>query len=380
MRRVALAALFGALSVTAPAVSHAGPIDNLQPGQWYEVPNSRLDAALPNPEPPGGTGPSAIVDAWSGGAYDTMRDRLLVWGGGHGDYGGNEVYAFDINALTWSRIWGPTNVSLIPWPPPSPCVNTYADGNPVSRHTYDGLVYLPEQDAFWINGGSRYCGSGGFGIDTWELDLADLRWQRKADRTYGGPAALLTDYDPTSHHVLVQAYNTFLEYDPLTDRWSRRGVYDPGLGNHRGAAYDFKRKKFVIVGGGEVSLYDLNQAGIVSLQKIATTGDTGICSAAFPGVVYDPVADRIVAWNGGADVYTLDLDSRVWTRHATTGAVIPTAQSGTGTHGRFQYIPSKNAYVAVNQIYEDVYFYKLSPGGVLPDSIPPSPPGSLRSQ
>jgi hypothetical protein len=35
--------------------------------------------------------------AWGGGAHDTKRDRLIVWGGGHGDYGGNELYAFDVN-------------------------------------------------------------------------------------------------------------------------------------------------------------------------------------------------------------------------------------------------------------------------------------------
>ena len=86
-------------------LSLAGPVEDLPAGQWYEVPNSRLRSVLPDPLPPGN--PKYITGAWSGGAYDTKRDRLIIWGGGHGDYGGNEMYAFDVNALSWSRIWGP---------------------------------------------------------------------------------------------------------------------------------------------------------------------------------------------------------------------------------------------------------------------------------
>ncbi|MBN1377797.1 MAG: hypothetical protein JXA04_01025, partial [Gammaproteobacteria bacterium] len=63
---------------------------NLQPGQWYEVPNSKLQNHFPGNPPPGYTGPQSVMAAWSGGAYDSSRDRLIVWGGGHEDYAGNE--------------------------------------------------------------------------------------------------------------------------------------------------------------------------------------------------------------------------------------------------------------------------------------------------
>src|SRR5215467_3275959 len=75
----------------------AGPIEDLQAGYWYEIPNSHVRQFLPNPVPPGN--PAYLMRAWSGGAYDSKRDRLIVWGGGHGDYGGNEIYAFDVNTL-----------------------------------------------------------------------------------------------------------------------------------------------------------------------------------------------------------------------------------------------------------------------------------------
>ena len=89
----------------------------IQPGCWYEVSHSNLRPYIPSPVPWGDAGPSSIMLAWSGGTLDTKRNRLLVWGGGHGDYAGNELYAFDLNNLQWSRIWGPTPNSIIPNPP-----------------------------------------------------------------------------------------------------------------------------------------------------------------------------------------------------------------------------------------------------------------------
>lgn len=129
------------------------PWSTLQPGEWYEIPNSRLIDVAPAPPPPGIIGPRGVMDAWSGGAYDSTRDRLIIWGGGHGDYGGNEIYVFDIGTLKWSLAWGPS--PNIP-PVGGSCSETYSDGNPASRHTYDGLVYLPTIDKFWGHGGSLY--------------------------------------------------------------------------------------------------------------------------------------------------------------------------------------------------------------------------------
>src|SRR5712664_1473739 len=73
-------------SARATAVPASNPIDTLNPGEWYRVPNSNLSAVLPNPLPPGGTGPASLMVAWNSCAYDTARDRLLIWGGGHADY------------------------------------------------------------------------------------------------------------------------------------------------------------------------------------------------------------------------------------------------------------------------------------------------------
>src|ERR1043165_5863805 len=70
----------------------AGSLDSVPTGRWYQFPSSRMDAVQPSPLPAGYI--QAVMVAWSSGVYDTDRERLVVWGGGHSDYAGNEVYAF----------------------------------------------------------------------------------------------------------------------------------------------------------------------------------------------------------------------------------------------------------------------------------------------
>ncbi|MBI2232593.1 MAG: DNRLRE domain-containing protein [Candidatus Aenigmarchaeota archaeon] len=337
------------------------PIDSLQPGQWYEVPNSKIRSVVPSPIPPG-DGPAGIIRAWSGGAYDTKRDRLIVWGGGHGDYGGNELYTFDINTLKWTRIWGPTNVSLIPpASPPSACSETYSDGNPRSRHTYGGLQYLPNIDRFWNSGGSLYCGSGGASSGTWTFNFDTLTWERKADFIGYAELEHVSAYDPVTGRVFfVNTAAPLHQYDPITDTWTK--LTDMPIGNYKSGTIDPKRRKFVIVGAGAVYAYDLPPKTDFSRKTLITTGANEIINGARIGIVYDPVTDRIVAWNGGADLYSLNLDTLVWTKipPAPSNTVIPTAATATGTYGRFQYIPSKNAFIVVNSIDENVFIYRLS--------------------
>jgi hypothetical protein len=41
-----------------------------------------------------------ITGAWSGAAADTKRNRLIIMGGGHSAYAGNEVYSLDLVNLS----------------------------------------------------------------------------------------------------------------------------------------------------------------------------------------------------------------------------------------------------------------------------------------
>src|SRR6267142_6178478 len=113
------------------SLAFAGPLDILPPGTWYAFPTSHMEVVNPNSS----GSVYSVMMAWSGGIYDSDRDQFIIWGGGHTDYAGNEVYAFGpVTGLLpqWRRLTDPSA--------PAADNTPYApDGRPVSRHTYNLL-------------------------------------------------------------------------------------------------------------------------------------------------------------------------------------------------------------------------------------------------
>jgi hypothetical protein len=96
----------------------------------------------------------ARITAWSGAALDPQTDVLFVWGGGHADYAGNEVYAFDLGTLEWARLTEPSS-------PDTGRTDTYPDGAPRSRHTYNYIEFVPALGKLLSFGGASLYPRGG---------------------------------------------------------------------------------------------------------------------------------------------------------------------------------------------------------------------------
>lgn len=382
-------------------------VGNLQPGEWYEVANSRLYDVSPQPPPGGCTSrTSAIMVAWGGGAYDTKRDRLIIFGGGHADYAGNEVYVFDINNLSWTRLTNPS--------PTTHCDHSLdvasgqsdarwnGDGTPVSRHTYSGILYLPSPiDRFFAAGGSKWIDMLSDELP-WFFDFVTLKWDfdravhNMAPTKLTSPASV---YDPLTGHIWVHSNDVLYEFDPNNNSWTARA------NNWRDPYYtsvlDTKRHWLLLLGAGSIYYYNLSGSGKLVRNELPTTGATEIVDTFAPGVTYDAANDQLVAWSGitkrkaldassgwipstiGNNVYTLNLETLQWSMHPPVGSVAPPAtpttgiEANNGTWGRWQYIPSKKVYVGVNSVKGNVYFYRLSQGnGVIPHA--PTPPTNLK--
>jgi hypothetical protein len=337
---------------------------NLQPGEWYEIQNSPLNALNPCPahncEYTAVSGLISIMRAWSGGAYDWVNEKLIIHGGGHTDYAGNEIYAFDLQYLQWERLINPsTNIHANElW---------FPDSTPNSSHTYDNVEYVPQINCFCVFGnGSRW--SNGFsGPSVACFDMNSYTWIHKADipspgSAIGGKSA----YDPVSQSVWRHgaANMGFMQYyDPQQDTFVNHGYqgYEPTgwISYQSTGEIDPLRRLFITVGGGEVMAWDLTanpSPGII----MPTTGDSTMVTAGNPGLVYDPIGKKLVAWHGGENVYVLDT-SWHWTKilPASSNTIIPGSSALNGTYGRFRYIASQNLYIAVNKYNENVYFYRL---------------------
>ena len=335
-------------------------IQNLPANTWYEVPNSKMSAVTPAEGQFAGTwgivGPASVIVAWGGGAYDTKRDRLILWGGGHADYYGNELYAFDVKTLTWERITDPFVNPVL-----GQEVN--ADGTPNSRHTYGGLAYIEHADRFFGIGGSL----AGSGFDpcwrTWTFNFDTELWTNRSPSTnpvvgYDCYAA----YDPESKKIWWQgggSWGGLWDYDYDSNTWAKHNDDNfPSLGN----AVDTKRGLLFSIGaGGEatggVCVYDI-RGGNYTRQVWTTTGGDAFVSKKAVGLAYDPKSDRIVGWHGGG-VYALNPDTKAWDVYNPSGEPTPPGQ---GTYGRWRYIPSVNAFITVTGINDNVHFYKLTAG------------------
>lgn len=241
------------------------------------------------------------------------------------------------------------------------------DGRPPSRHTYDGLQYLPGLDRFWSHGGSLWR-SGNVTDYTWHFNPSNLQWTRMANAP-DTAASVASAYDPSTGHVYLHGNTTLVRHDPVLDQWTtltnNLGSYPLGTN----AALDPMRRWLVMIGRGNAFYYDLTESPPLTRRALVTSGANEIINGDSPGFEYDPVSDRLVAWSGesaiglnASDVYVLDLDSLVWTRRspAPSNTVTPTSAIATGTFGRFRYVPSRNAFVLVNDVDDNVFFYRLT--------------------
>ena len=352
------------------AASYAGPIDDLQPGQWYEFPNSHLETVFPSPLPEGN--PMGIMGGgYSGGAWDTKRHRLIVWGGGHASYAGNELYVFDVPSGNWTRLTNPTSPS---------------SSQPWSVHSYDQLEYLPNQDMLFAAGGSIW-GTGAATPTTWLFDFTSNSWVHGGNMP-GGPYEfyeynMTTDYDAANDEVIMAGYGESGSYNGASRSWSLHGnSFRRDLG-HTGA-FDSNRRKFVSIGRGTAYIFDVDAQGrFGSRQSLNASGETGIQGCNAPGLDFDPVSDRLVGWCSGSSVYSLNLDNRVWTKHNATNGVSPGDPAAAiskynGTFGRWRYMPEYNTFILATNTNRNVFAYKMTSGGGTAPPPPPPPPPSAQ--
>jgi hypothetical protein len=315
-------------------------------GHWLELPDTTLRSVLPAPLPRGN--PKAIVTAWNGGAVDTLRSRLLIWGGGHADYFGNELYALDLTTQKVSRLTDPS-----PAASSADCKEALPDGTPTARHTYGGMAYLPGDDALWITNGSLSpCGFAG--TDSWMFRFADRRWERVAEnnpvRGYGVMAA----YDPATGWIYVKDRVDFYAYASRSRSFRKLNSREQPVDYHLSAAIDTKRRLFVMVGDG-VQMIDLRT---YEMTRPRTDGAPALITGRqSPGIAYDPIGDRIVVWHGGDDVFALDMDGRRWSQVAVSkGPSVAAPQQG--TFGRWGYVPQLRVFALVNDIDQNAWLFK----------------------
>ena len=360
-------------------------------GSWQQSPGTTLTSVCPANNFGGIAYPFAnycpnVIDAWSGAAADTKRNRMIIWGGGHSDYQGNEIYALNVGTTpaTMTRLTNPSAWNY------SVSYEVNPDGTPTSRHTYNDLVYLPAQDAlFSFSGGPP----NGIGTNrTWMFTFADNKWHAQDPVNGFNPMTVGVSvtgaacaYDPNTQTVFCINGNTnyLLQYNPATNTYTKLSI---------GAAYaltatpaiDPIRKLMVFMGNAaDGATFKVNAIDIsgndpnytVQDWTAQVTGCAGM-SVDWPGFVYDSAISQFVGYpNQGSTVYTFDAGTKTCAAQSFSNGP-QTNPVLYGTFGRFQYFPSLNTFTLVNDPKQNAYSVSLTSAPTVP---PPSSACDLNS-
>ena len=281
------------------------------------------------PESPwhGVAGFSAITEGWNGAAYASRyggSGSMIVFGGGHNDYFGSDVHAFDLASREWRRITdgyvtgGDEEYGVGARYPDA----VYPDGSPLPPHTYDYVQYDPVGNDYLLFKGQTELGPEVKAVAIPHLfNLDTLTWRHGPQH----PTAILnsggwTTWDASRRAVWGHSGddgcgNAFIGFSPDGDngdgtfgRWFDRFPNKlPGVANHNAMQIDPLRDIIVVSVHAHDDLFAIDPAD--PEREIVRLKSTGSKPALRPyaAMEYAPNLDRLVYFSplDGSIVYTI---------------------------------------------------------------------------
>lgn len=148
-------------SAPTPAVTLLSLLSAAPENSWIKANTNTIQSVFPPTgyiaTSDGSTGsatlPTAVIRCWSSFAWDPVNSRIVLYGGGHANYDGNEIYLFNGSTRQWQLGFYPTDVQVVT--PPAEFKTVDGDTHsPVSSHTYGNNQYLPVLNKFVTFGGA----------------------------------------------------------------------------------------------------------------------------------------------------------------------------------------------------------------------------------
>jgi hypothetical protein len=234
------------------------------------------------PESPwrGAVGFSALTEAWNSAVYASRRGpsgSMILFGGGHNDYFGSAVHAFDLAAREWRRLTdgyvsgrdGDYGEGAFYRD------SVYPDGSPLPPHTYDYVQYDAAANDYILFKGQTELGRKVKAIALPHLfNLETLEWRHgprnsTAVLNSGG----WTTWDASRRTIWGHSGddaggNTFIGYCPDGDngdgtfgRWTEHYPNKlPGIANHNAMQIDPLRDVIVVSVHARDALYAIDPA------------------------------------------------------------------------------------------------------------------------
>lgn len=302
-----------------------------------------------------------MVNAWCG-AFE-HAGKFYIHGGGHADYGGNEVGFADLlqAAPSWDLLMERTPVADL-----LGGSNYYADGNPTSRHTYYAMAVaeiggVPTMLRFngWM--GFAYNGSpvgGSADVRTTDIDGLNLNTGAWEPAAYGPVDAITgseTSFaqDPaTGDCYSWHTDGTIQKYDVSADSCTE--VVDLTGTDGGGAAmvFDAVNQRLVrFAGRGDHKCTYWDASAGTKHTPTLTGPDAGDISGLTGsnhgwGIAHDTTRNVAYLLSASLTLYRIRLDDWYVEAITTTGETLDSATNG--CWGKLKYIPELDciAYLA----------------------------------
>lgn len=333
----------------------------------------------------GGVSAPIGIMSYSGGWYDPENHQFCIFGGGHWDYSGNEVWCFDITNLTWRKMYEPDVITSqggnqgaynnfdnarYPGALLNPAGESIENAKPMSKHTYDQMEYVKGLGPVIWGGYSWGDGSTtGWCVnckDTWAFNFTIAKWQYLYNGTNPSPnytaGVGATAFSTADKLLYVLAKGETWTFNPANNRWSQLNT----TGNvpwsiEMTMEYDSKRNVLYIFGGtwpDNPNLYqfDINNR---AWNKLSPSGNgPGVSSVRGPGLAYDEANDVLLVFNTGT-IWSYDPKVNSWSEHHSSSM----SKDNNYVFGRFRYDPVNKGvwYHGWENNRHTTWFYRYRP-------------------
>jgi hypothetical protein len=340
-------------------------LDAMKVGRWYRLSGDRPDLGLPATRPgtrclrdgdpardpalnparrpyailrrltgryvnapwSGRVGFSAITEAWNGAVLATRfggSGSLIVFGGGHNNYFGSDVHAFDLATREWRRIsdgfvqGAPEQYGEGAFYPKA----EYPDGSALPAHTYGYVQYDAVGNDYLILKGNSELGPSVKAVAIPHMFNLDRReWRRgplhaEAVLNSGG----FTTWDASrrvlwGHSGDDGGGNAFIGYCPdgangdgTFGRWGAlHSNKFPGTANHNAMQIDPMRDIIVVSVHAGDGLFAINPSDPAAPAALLRSSGTRPRIAEYAALEYAPNLDRLIYYSAhdGAAVHMI---------------------------------------------------------------------------
>lgn len=390
----AMAKASAAMLTLLPTIRHTAP-------GWQELFGTRLTGGSQNATPcvpnnyNGYVYPFAaqcfnIIEDPDTAVPDLQRNRLILWGGGHNDYLGNDIDSLELNNI------GTASPALIRLDPPAAPIASSATGTndtrpacsvsvgclpttvtPNARHTYDGGTYVPQPLDLLVQFSGALSPNGFSGQNVWHLNLnsvtaacapnCDPAWTQGV--SYPGNVGVASALDPSTGLIWSINQASLLSYNPTTQVLTTQAASSNG--SFYTGVFDTVHRYFVMVGSVTPFVFYYNiAAGAPYTRQVPTTSGCSILQAGngvggpggqgveYPGAYFDPITEKVIFWpNAGNTVWYLDTNT--WTCTGSNygarkfidypqNTKIPPGSAAAGTFKKFGGFPNLNKVALCN--------------------------------